>query len=412
MTFESILDPKVNTVMRGHFKGIDALDAKTVRFALVEPFAAFPTFMGHLGTVSVGIIPKHVLSSQDMNTSPFNKTSPIGTGPFKIKEFKAAAHVTLVANDAYHFGRPKLDTFNWKILPDANTQFAQVRTGELTKALISAVQVQQLDGNAEFKVENAARVGFSYVGLNKSRPLFQDVRVRKAMLHALNRELIIQKIFMNEYVMAHGPTPPAISWAHEPNVTKYAFDVAKGKALMAEAGWTPGADGILTKDGQRFTFKLTASRSPTNQQVTAEMQQSWKALGMELDIELLEFGVFINERRDSHNYDVMLHGWSLPPDPDQFNYWHSTAITGGGLNAGEYKNPEADRLLEEGRKTLDPARRKEIYSRFQKLMADDLPELWLWNSAEIRAGTAKLQGLGPKSYYDVELHYVTEWSLG
>jgi peptide/nickel transport system substrate-binding protein len=413
-TFESILDPKVNTVMRGHFKslkGVDAIDKTTVRFALKEPFSAFPAFMGHLGTVCVGIIPKHALTGQDLNTTAFNKTAPIGTGPFKFKELKAADHVTLVANDDYHFGRPLLDTFNWKILPDANTQIAQVRTGELTVALVSPAQAQSLQNVPDVKVQNAPRVGFSYVGLNKSRPLFKEVRVRKAMMHALDREAIIKKIYLDQYKLASGPIPPAISWAHDAEVTKYGFDLAKAKALMAEAGWTPGADGVLTKEGQRFAFKMTGSRSPVNEQTLAAYQQAWKALGMETTIELLEFGVFINQRRDSHDYDMMQHGWSLPPDPDQFNYWHSTAITGGGLNAGEYVNPEVDKLLEEGRKSLDQAKRKEAYSKLQKLMADDLPELWLWYSAEIRAVSTKLLGFGPKSYYDVGLHYANEWSL-
>jgi peptide/nickel transport system substrate-binding protein len=213
------------------------------------------------------------------------------------------------------------------------------------------------------------------------------------------------------YQLASGPVPPAISWAHDPEVTTYAFDLARAKALMAEAGWTPGPDGVLVKDGTRFSFKMTGSRSPVTEQTLAAYQQAWKALGMETTIELLEFGVFIAQRRDSHDYDMMQHGWSLPPDPDQFNYWHSTAITGGGLNAGEYVNPEVDKLLEEGRKSLDQATRKAAYSKLQKLMADDLPELWLWYSAEVRASSKKLLGMGPKSYYDVGLHYANEWSL-
>ncbi len=413
-TFESILDPKVNTVMRGHFKslkGVDALDKTTVRFALDQPFAAFPAFMGHLGTVCVGIIPKHALSGQDLNTTPFNKTAPIGTGPFKFKELKAADHVTLVAYDDYHFGRPLLDTFNWKIIPDSNNAVAQLRTGELTAGLVSPAQAQALQSVSELKIERAPRVGFSYVGLNKSRPLFKDVRVRKAMMHALDRESILKKIYLDMYQLASGPVPPAISWAHDPDVTKYTFDLPKAQALMAEAGWSPGADGVLVKDGTRFSFKMTGSRNPVTEQTLAAYQQAWKALGMETTIELLEFGVFIAQRRDSHDYDMMQHGWSLPPDPDQFNYWHSSAITGGGLNAGEYVNPEVDRLLEEGRKSLDPATRKTAYSKLQKVMADDLPELWLWYSAEVRAVSKKLVGMSPKSYYDVGLHYANEWSL-
>jgi peptide/nickel transport system substrate-binding protein len=107
----------------------------------------------------------------------------------------------------------------------------------------------------------------------------------------------------------------------------------------------------------------------------------------------------------------MLHSWSLPLDPDQFNYWHSSSIN-GGLNAGEYRNQQVDQLLEEGRRTLDPARRKAIYSQFQQVMADDLPELWLWSNVEVRAGSLRMQGLGKNSYYDVGLHYAADWTIG
>jgi peptide/nickel transport system substrate-binding protein len=414
-TFDLILDPNVNTVMRGNFKSlqsVEVVDPLTVRINLSQPFAAFPSFTGHMGTSCLGILPKHLLAGQDINTAEFNKTRAVGTGAFKLKEYQSADHVTLVANDAYHFGRPKLDSFTWKILPDVNTQLSQVRTGELTEALQPPAAVQPLKGNADFKVDYAPRVGVSYVGLNKSRPLFQDPKVRKAMMYALDRDAIVSKIFFGAYTVATGPIPPVIAWAYEPNVPRYSFDLDKAKNLMAEAGWRPGPDGVLAKDGQRFAFKLTSSSTLAGaRQVTAELQQRWKALGMESEIELLEFGTFISQRRDNHNYDVMLHSWSLPLDPDQFNYWHSSSIT-GGLNAGEYRNPRVDQLLEEGRRTLDPARRKEIYSQFQQLMADDLPELWLWNNVEVRAGSSRLQGLGKNSYYDVGLHYATDWAIG
>ncbi len=284
----------------------------------------------------------------------------------------------MVANDDYHFGRPLLDTFNWKIIPDINTQIAQARTGELTVTQVSPAQAQPLKTVPELRVEKGESVRFSYLGLNKSRKPFDDLRVRKALMYAIDRKALIKKIWMDEVVLAHGPIPSAISWAYEGNVTKYTFDPAKSKALLAEAGWVAGPDGILA---------------------------------IETTIELLEFGVFIKDRRDSHNYDVMLHGWLVPPDPDQYNYWHSSAAIGGGLNAGEYKNPEVDKLLEEGRKTLDKDKRKEAYSKLRKLMADDLPELWLWYTGELRALSKQLLGLGPKSYYDVELHYANEWSL-
>lgn len=222
---------------------------------------------------------------------------------------------------------------------------------------------------------------------------------------------MIKKIFLDDYKIADGPIPPAISWVYDDDVVKYAFDLAKAKSLLTEAGWTPGTDGSLTKDGKQFSFKITASRNPANEQVCAQLQQSWKALGITSTIELLEFGVFINQRRNTHNYDVILHGWLVPPDPDQFNYWHSSAIENGGLNVGEYRNPDVDRLLEQGRTTLDQQKRKEIYTQFQKIMADDLPELWLWYTGELDADSKKLLGLGPKSIYDVELHYANLWSL-
>ena len=219
--------------------------------------------MGHLGTVCVGIIPKHVLTGQDLNTTAFNKTAPIGTGPFKFKELKAADHVTLVAYDDYHFGRPLLDTFNWKIVPDANTQLAQVRTGELDgraalpAAGAVAAGLRRRDGR-----ERAAGRLHLHRAEQEPPPVQGRARYARPCSHALDREAIIKKIYLDQYKIASGPIPPAISWAHDDAVTKYGFDLKKAKALMAEAGWTAGPDGVLARGRAAVLVKMTRLAQP------------------------------------------------------------------------------------------------------------------------------------------------------
>jgi peptide/nickel transport system substrate-binding protein len=415
-TFERVLDPKVNSVARGNFPGlqsVEVVDPATVKFTFNEPYSPFPAFTGSNGTVFMAIVPKDALEGQDLNSAAdFNKKAPIGTGPFKIKEARGGDRYVLDANEEYYLGRPRLDSVTYRIVPDTNTQVAQLRTGELDLALLEHPSLRGLEGAPNVVSEVVPRVILAYIGLNKERPLFQDRRVRQALMYALDRKAMQTSILLGKGEIAHQPIVPAQAWVYNPSVQTYDFDLEKAKSLMAEAGWTPGPDGVLQKNDQPFKFTLTLTRGNAfHENTSAQVQQYWKRLGADVSLEAVEFGVFINERRNTRNYDALTHRWFLPPDPDQFNYWHSAAMQQGGLNIGAYNNPEVDKLLEEGRRVVDQAKRKEAYGKFQQIMAEDVPEAWLFYSGEARAYTKRVSGLGPISTYDVGLHYAHEWSV-
>ncbi len=413
-TFDSILDPKVNSVARANFlalQAVEVVDPATVKFAFSDPFAPFPSFTGSNGTVFLGIVPKHILTGQDINSAAdFNKKVPIGTGPFKMKEARGGDRFVLTANEDYYLGRPKLEGVTYKVMPDINTQVAQLRTGELDMAVLEHPSLRGLEGAQNVVAEVVPRVILAYIGLNKENSLFQDRRVRQALVHALDRKAMQSSILLGKGEIANGPIVPAQSWAYNANVQTYDFNLDKAKSLMAEAGWTPGAGGVLQKNGQPFKFTITLTRGNSfHENTSAQAQQYWKKLGADVGLDAVEFSVFINERRNPHKYEALTHRWFLPLDPDQFNYWHSSATKQGGLNVGAYSNPEVDKLLEGGRRSIDQAKRKADYFKLQSIMAEDVPEVWLFYPGEARAYNKRIGGLQAVSTYDVCFHYANEW---
>ncbi|MCL6450368.1 MAG: hypothetical protein K6T75_03635 [Acetobacteraceae bacterium] len=407
-TFDLILNPDSGSGTAKNFtvvKSVEAVDPYTVRFTLSQPFASLPAFLGY----NCGILPKHLWEGKDLLTNDeFNKKHPVGTGPFKFQEFVSGDHVTLVANPDYFRGKPKLDGIIFKILPDANAQTAQLLSGDLDLILVEQPQnARVLKDNPSVVVDSVDQVNFVYFAANLTRPLFGDKRVRQAMSHAIDKQAVIDNILAGYGKISTGPISPAMKAYYNPNVRQYPYEPARAKALLAEAGWTPGADGILAQGGKKFSFVLTAPRVQAFEQICTLGQQYWKAVGMDVTLEAMEFNQCTSQRVIPRNYDVLSAWWITPSDPDVFPYFHSSGAT-KGMNLPLYQNPEADRLLEQGRATADPAARRQVYDRFQALVAEELPYVFLYHPLEIRAWSAKLQGIPGLGLRDA-MQYSDEW---
>jgi peptide/nickel transport system substrate-binding protein len=194
-----------------------------------------------------------------------------------------------------------------------------------------------------------------------------------------------------------------------PNVKAYEFNRARARELLAAAGWRPGRDGVLTRDGQRFRFTLSYPRVKYFDSLAALLQQYWRAVGIETVLDGTEFTAFVSQRLVPRQYDALLGWWIMPEDPDFFPYLHSSAAE-RGFNLPMYSNREADRLLEAGRRATSVAERERIYMRLQELMAEDLPYLHLWWPKEIRAWNRRLEGV-PPIHLRAAFQWVNEWRL-
>jgi len=391
-TFDTIQKPETNTRLRSDLssiKEITVVDPSTVKFQLSKSFAPLPVFLAY----TAGIVPKHLLEKLDINTAAeFNKKTPVGTGPFKMKEYVTSSHVQLVANPDYFRGKPKLDSITFKIVPDPNAILAQLSTGELSFSRAAAPsQLAGIERNPKMEIVKVDRPGWLHVSPNLTNPLFQDKRVRQAMSYAINRQAISDSAGDGQLPPASGPIPPFLKDWYNPAVQPYPYDLPKAKALMAEAGWTPGADGILQKDGKPFKFTFTWGRTAGRDAFGVPVHQDLKKLGMDVTAEVGEWTAYLKKFQE-RAYECVLDGWVAPYDPDVYAYFHSTAAT-GGKNISQYNSPVLDKMLEDGRAEVDYARRKKIYDEMQLFIQDEQPEIFLLFTPEFQARDKDFKGI-------------------
>jgi len=401
-TLESIVDPKVKALFRSALKGlqrVDVVDDATVRIVFDQPFASLPIVLAW----NVVIAPKHLLEGKDLNDLSDFAQKPVGTGPFKFKEAVKGSHITLDANPDYHDGRPKLRTIVFKVIPDINTVVAQLRTGELDLAVVEAVHRETL--------ERAPQLGFKVtqlpstfnISFNNTRWPFTDRLVRQALIHGLNRELLVQRVVRGDAPVASSPYARAFGPFFNASLKPYAYDVGRAKALLAEAGFKPGPDGILQKDGKRLAFELMVDKgNPVREQVALYAQQAWKQLGLEVKLVVEEWSVYIKKGNQlpAGDYDARTTWRITAPDPDK-----TPEFTTGGINNHyAYANPEVDRLMAEARGVTDHARRVAMYHRIQELIYQDAPQAWINYQTEILAMNKRV-----RDYPDLGLRDALQW---
>jgi peptide/nickel transport system substrate-binding protein len=382
-TYDKIMDEKTNTVRRSDYelvKKAEVLDPYTFKVTYRQPFSP------GLGTWSMGIIPKHLLAKQDINTTPFNR-KPIGTGPFRFVEWVSDEKIVVEANPHYFQGKPYLDRIIYRIIPDSSLSEMELLTQGIDYYGVSPFQYRRMQETPLLNVYSQPSLGYSYIGYNLQNPLFQDKRVRQALTCAINREEIVQYVLYGLGTVANGPFPPQL-WYSNPHVKPLPYDLTKARQLLSEAGWKDtNGDGILEKDGKPFHFRLiTNSGNDTRRDVGVLAQRAFKDLGIDVKLELYEWSVFLKNFINPKAFDACILGWSLSPDPDDYQIWHSSQIE-KGFNFVSYRNPEVDRLWEEGRREYDIGKRKQIYWRINELMAEDQPYTFLF----VPLGIAALQ---------------------
>ncbi|MCD8568433.1 MAG: peptide-binding protein [Geovibrio sp.] len=385
----------------------EVIDPLTVKVSYAEPFA--PALLSW----SMAVLPKHLLEGKEAAKSSLMR-SPVGTGPYRFKEWKSGESITLEANDEYFEGRPNLDRIIFRIIPDLNTTFMELLNGSLDIMGLTPTQwVKQTDTalftNSYDKYTYLAP-SYAYIGYNMKNPMFADKRVRQALTYATPKQEIIDGILFGEGVPAEGPYKPGTMWQNT-NVKKYEYSPEKAKELLAEAGWKDtNGDGILDKDGKPFTFTLLTNQGNSVRTKIAEtVQQSWQKVGIKVDIRVLEWASFINEYIDKGKFDAVVLGWNIVVDPDPFDVWHSSKCGPKMLNFICFSNAEADQLIEGGRHALDPAKRKEYYDRFQEILAEEQPYTFLYVPNALIALSKRFKEVSPAPAgvtYNIEDWYV------
>jgi len=193
-----------------------------------------------------------------------------------------------------------------------------------------------------------------------------------------------------------GPYKPG-TWWYKADVKTFPFDPERAKALLAEVGWKEkNSDGILLKDGKPFSFTIRTNQGNQVRQQTAEIiQRRLRSIGVDAKIHIVEWAAFINTFIRKKDFEAIILGWGLGLDPNQYDIWHSSKTGPDELNHISYKNPEVDALLEAGRRTFDEAKRKAIYGKFQDIMAEEQPVVFLYVPDALPVVSSRVRGIEP-----------------
>ncbi len=395
-TFRSLKDPAVPTPYGGDFEKIEsvnALDPFTVEVIYKEPFSP------GLASWGMGILPKHLLEGQDLMTTAFSR-HPVGTGPYILKKWKSGESIELIANDRYFEGAPGIGRYVLKIIPDQATIFLELQTEGLDLAGLSPLQFKRQTDTPFFKATyrkyKVPSFGYTYIGYNLSNPLFSDPRVRRAIGSAVNKREIIDVTLLGEGRVATGPFLPG-TWASNEEVKETVFDPEEARRLLNEAGWrdTDG-DGFLDKNGKKFFFVMLTNQGNDERKMASEIiQKQLRDVGIKMEIQQVEWRTFLKEFIDKRKFDAVLLAWQLSRDPDIFDIFHSSKTAPGQFNFVSYKNPEVDRLLEEGRRLFSEEERAKAYKRVHQIISEEEPYTFLYIPEALVAVHGRFEGIEP-----------------
>jgi peptide/nickel transport system substrate-binding protein len=395
-TYRVTIDPKTPTAYAENFKQVkkvEAPDPYTFRAIYDKPFAPALESWGS------AILPAHLLEGKDITKTPLSR-QPVGTGPYRFGQWVAGQKVVLESNHDYFEGRPYIDHFVYRVIPDTSTMYMELKSGGLDMMGLTPVQFARQTNSAgftsRFRKYRYPSSTYVYLGYNLRHPLFKDRRVRQAITSAINKEEIIQGVLLGMGQIAHGPYKPG-TWAYKPRVKDFDYNPARARKLLAEAGWKQhdGA-GVLTRDGRPFQFTILTNQGNAERLKAAQIiQQRLKDVGIEVKIRVVEWASFLSQFIDTGNFEAVILGWTITPDPDLFDVWHSSKTGPKELNFVGFKNAEVDALIEKGRTTFDRNRRQACYYRIQEIMAAEQPYTFLYVPDALPVVSARFHGIQP-----------------
>jgi peptide/nickel transport system substrate-binding protein len=383
-TFDTILNPSFKSPHMDAFekiKLIETLDRYTVRFILKEPFAPFL-----INLAIMGIVPEHAAQKSADKFS----NQPLGTGPFKLIEFLPDDKIILKANTDYFEGKPRLSGIVFKIVPDSTVRLLELSQGgiHLLQNDIPPDLFPFLEKRDNLKIIKERGTTYSYLGFNLKDPVLKNIKVRKAIAHAIDRESIIRYILKGLVTSASGILSPH-NWAYEGNVKIFEYNKTKALRLLDEAGFKdPDGDGPETRF--KLTFKTSTDR--LRKRIAEIIQQQLRVVGIGIDIMAYEWGTLYSDIK-SGNFQLYSLSWVGITDPDMLYYiFHSSSIPPKGANRGGYVNQRLDKLTAKGRVLLNISSRKRVYSEIQKILAEDIPYVSLWYTTNVAVMNKSVHG--------------------
>ena len=378
-TWQMIMNSGVNVISREGYDKILAIDTPDNYTVIIHYREYYPPYL----TLFKSILPKHILEKEDINKSSFNR-APIGTGPFRLKEWHMSEALLLEANTAYYRGKPNLDSILYKVIPDANVMLSQLKVGALDIVTnVPSSQIDQIKGIEGIQVVSTPNMIWEHVDFNLDNTLFQDVKVRQAIALGIDKQALIANVLKNSANTAVSDQSP-LSWGYNPAITPVAHDVAAARELLSQAGWQQGMDGIFAKDGRKLSFSLSVPTGHKTRELVAQaISYQLKEVGIQVEVKMVEGKIFFDDLLKNRRFETVMYAWVAGVDPNNFNLWNSKKIPNrnnqyDGQNYSGWRNAEIDALTDQGIRTVDIEKRKQISFRIQDLIIQECPIIPLY----------------------------------
>lgn len=394
-TWRAVTDEKTASPYASDFqlvKQAETPDALTFRVTYAQTYApALDSWAG------LQILPKHLLQGKDLHTTAFAR-NPVGSHYYKLDSWTHGENLKLSRNPNSVLGQARIDKLVTRIIPDNSAQFLELMAGNIDYMGLDPIKYSRIipaRPELQQKLALYKELGnsYTYMGFNLKHKPFDDVRVRRAINYAIDKQEIIDGVYLGLGINIASPYKPGTRWSN-PALTPYPYDPAKARTLLQEAGFkdTDG-DGILERDGKPFAFEIITNQNKEREKSAVLIQRRLKDVGIDVKIRAIEWASFISRFIKTGDFDVVVLGWGLGLDPDQYNIWHSSQQAPGQFNFIGYKNPAVDQLLEQGRQELNPDKRMKIYHEFARILLEDSPIVYLSAGYGLTAIHQRVKGI-------------------
>ncbi len=386
-------------------KAIETPDDTTLIFRFYKPV---PEHLALFHT-SLTPLPAHQwkgVKPDEFRHSPLN-LEPLGAGPYRLKNWQQQQEIALASNRRSNLPKPgNIPVITFRVVPDYTVRLTQLQTGAVD--VVENIKPEDftalLKANRQIDIKTIGLRVYDYVGWSnidqeeyrksgriKPHPLFGSARVRLALTQAIDREAIIDG-YLKEYgVICNNDISPSLKWAYNDRIIPHACDPAKATALLKAEGWIPGADGILQKNGRRFSFVLyTNSGNARRNYASVIIQQNLRSIGIDCKLDVQETNVFFENLRQ-RKLDAWMAGWSIGLEIDPLDVWGSD-LNKSRFNFTGYRNPRIDELCNLAKEKMEPVAARAYWLEYQEILHRDQPVTFLYWMKETQGFSKRIEG--------------------